>query len=74
MKIQVLAKVAQARGKFRNLYFLDRFFPRMSGFGVSWRRQRPGWLSTNARHGNSILNNEQHLFTLAGRREKAEEK
>ena len=25
--------------------------------------KRPGWLMTDARHGNSILNNEQHLFT-----------
>jgi hypothetical protein len=46
----------------------------MSGFGVSWRRQRPGWLMTDARHGNSILNNEQQVFTPVMMEEKAEEK
>jgi len=50
------------------------FVPRMSGLGVSWRRQRPGWLMTDARHGNSILNNEQQVFTLDGVSGKAEEK
>jgi hypothetical protein len=50
----------------------------MSGFGVSWRRQSRRWsalwLMTDARHRNSILNNEQHLFTPEDRDEKTEEK
>jgi len=50
------------------------FVPRVSGFGVSWRRQRPGWLMTDARHGNSILNIEQQVFTHGDCGEKAEEK
>ena len=49
------------------------FVPRVSGFGVSWRRQRPGWLMTDARHGNSKLKNEQQVFTLSVVYEKAEE-
>jgi hypothetical protein len=39
------------------------FCPRMSGFGVSWSRQRPGWLMNDATHRTSILNNEQQVFT-----------
>ena len=45
----------------------------MSGFGVSWRRQRPGWLMTDATHRTSILKKEQQVFTQAGSQEKAEE-
>jgi hypothetical protein len=46
----------------------------MSGFGVSWRRQRPGWLMTDATHRTSILKNEQQVFTLGRTQEKPEEK
>jgi hypothetical protein len=45
----------------------------MSGFGVSWRRQRPGWPLTDARHRTSILKKEQQVFTPSGYQEKAEE-
>lgn len=41
---------------------------------LSWRRQRPGRLMTDARHGNSLLKNEQHLFTVKVKWEKSEEK
>lgn len=50
------------------------FVPRMSGLVFPGRRQRPGWLMTDARHGNSILNNEQQVFTLLDLQENAEEK
>lgn len=46
----------------------------MSGFGVSWRRQKPGWLLTDATHRNSILKMEQQVFTLDNSQEKPEEK
>jgi len=54
--------------------FRGDFCPRMSGFGVSWRRQRPGWLMTDATHRTSILKNGQQVFTLGLSQEKPEEK
>jgi hypothetical protein len=53
---------------------LARFVPRVGGFDVSWRRQKPIWLMTDGTHGNSILKNEQHLFTHVIGKEKAKEK
>ena len=43
-------------------------------FGVSWRRRRPDWLTTDARHGNSILKQGQQVFTFAQMEENREEK
>ena len=56
-------KQVPAHSKLLNDSRFYRFLPRDSG-GVSWRRvSKPVWLLTNERHGNSLLKNEQHVFT-----------